>query len=144
MERFSIGFTGTRHGMTAAQLNTFTNTVKEKCPEWTEFHYGMCVGADTEAVRTLESNYSLDGREIIGHPPTDVTYYLQNDLATKICEPKPFLDRNKDIVKKADILFACPDKKEFTRSGTWSTVRYARKCGIPIVIIMPDGSATYE
>ena len=42
---------------------------------------------------------------------------------------KSYLHRNIDIIKNSSLLIACPvDKnKEELRSGTWSTIRQARK-----------------
>lgn len=57
---------------------------------------------------------------------------------------KPNLVRNKDIVESTDVLLACPKGPEELRSGTWSTVRLARKQGKRVVIFWPDGSVTEE
>lgn len=35
-------------------------------------------------------------------------------------------------------------KEEELRSGTWSTVRYARKLRRPVTLIYPDGSVVEE
>ena len=55
----------------------------------------------------------------------------------------PFADplaRNRIIAARCDALLACPaEPDEQLRSGTWSTIRYARKAGKPITIIRPDG-----
>jgi hypothetical protein len=34
--------------------------------------------------------------------------------------------------------------REVVRSGTWSTIRYARKRSKPITVILPDGSLQRE
>lgn len=45
---------------------------------------------------------------------------------------KPPLVRDQDIVNAVDILVAAPlTDHEIIRSGTWTTVRYARRKGIP-------------
>lgn len=59
-------------------------------------------------------------------------------------EPLPYLARNCVIVDEADILLACPKGPEEQRSGTWATVRYARKQNKRIVIVYPDGTITTE
>ena len=60
-------------------------------------------------------------------------------------EEKPYLDRNKDIVDETNILMACPNKaEEVQRSGTWSTVRYARKVGKAVLIVYPSGKMFFE
>jgi hypothetical protein len=54
---------------------------------------------------------------------------------------KPYLVRNHEIVDDSQVLIAAP--KEFTeqlRSGTWATIRYARKIGRTVRIVFPDGS----
>lgn len=51
--------------------------------------------------------------------------------------PEPPLSRNKKIVDDCDILIALPidPEVEELRSGTWSTIRLARKVGKQIIII---------
>lgn len=59
--------------------------------------------------------------------------------------PKPYLVRNRDIVEETELLIAAPAKAvEHLQSGTWSTVRYARRFGRPISIIRPDGTVIRE
>jgi len=63
----------------------------------------------------------------------------------KLCEAKPYLDRNQDIVDGADILIAAPNEdKEIVRSGTWSTVRYARKSKKKIILVLRSGEVIEE
>jgi hypothetical protein len=83
------------------------------------------------------------------HPPTD-------DRKRAFCtgngadwEPKPYLERNHDIVDETTILIACPNGEERMRSGTWATVRYARQRilnheGQLTIIISPSGQVTKE
>jgi len=49
--------------------------------------------------------------------------------------------RNRDIVAASDALLAAPEGPEasYPRSGTWATVRMARRAGLPIQIVWPDG-----
>jgi hypothetical protein len=136
-----VGFTGTREGMTRAQTVALN--------EWwegldvDEFHHGACVGADEEAVSCCQ-NFTT--AKIIAHPG-DI-HRLTSRKAVReslmTAHPKPCLNRNLDIVDACDILAACPKGPEELRSGTWATVRYARKAGRPIVIFWPDGSVTTE
>jgi hypothetical protein len=52
-------------------------------------------------------------------------------------DTKPYLTRNRDIVQASSILVAAPKSDEIVRSGTWSTVRYARQCDRTIYILLP-------
>jgi len=46
------------------------------------------------------------------------------ETSEQIPAPKPYLTRNKDIVRDTEMLVAAPaDETEVIRSGTWSTVR---------------------
>lgn len=55
-------------------------------------------------------------------------------------EPLPALERDGLIVEAAHWLIAVPAQDtEELRSGTWATVRYARKLDFPVYIIRADG-----
>jgi hypothetical protein len=43
------------------------------------------------------------------------------------------------------VVIACPfERTEQQRSGTWATVRMARKAGKPLVIVYPQGDERRE
>lgn len=99
-------------------------------------HHGDCIGADADFHRLAE----LNGLKTHGHPPINSSKraFCKFDV---IEEPKEYLDRNKDIVDAVDWMIFTPEtKEEVLRSGTWSTVRYARKQKKPYIIVFPDGS----
>jgi hypothetical protein len=59
-------------------------------------------------------------------------------LGHKMYAPKDPLKRNRDIVDAAVMLIAVPkETTEVLRSGTWTTVRYAKKKGCSVLIIPP-------
>lgn len=145
-----VGFTGTRGGMTSEQRQAFYRLICE-IPELDAFHHGACIGADEEAavmVAEIRENSDMDarGHVIVTHPCTPRGMVSEKAIAVsdETREPKPPLDRNKDIVNDIDILVACPSGLEVHRFGTWSTIRYARRSKKPIVIVWPDGSVTKE
>ena len=133
-----IGFTGTQDGMTSEQHIAVIDIVRQVSPNGV--HHGDCVGADEEFHRIAQSLRV----PIVIHPP-------DNPVKRAWCEGglvkdrKPYLERNHDIVDSVDLLIAAPrTSEEQLRSGTWSTVRYARKIGKSIVIITPNGTVTRE
>jgi len=131
----SIGFTGTRQGMTEAQKPVLRALLDGGAGE---FHHGDCVGADSEAHNiAVECGYS-----IILHPRTNHSERAWCEVPRLGKRPeKPYLERNKDIVRETASLIATPaEPEEQLRSGTWSTVRFARKQGKPVFLILPDGS----
>lgn len=133
----TIGFTGTRQGMTHLQ--------KVKCRELLEQYnpariiHGDAIGADKEFHDLADVNCSTITRFHI-YPCTIKSQRVFCD-GDYIAEPKPPLERNKDIVNDSDIMFATPaESTEQQRGGTWSTIRFARKVGKHTIIILPDGT----
>lgn len=135
-----VGFTGTRDNITLVQVTNLWNTLKAFGV--TELHHGMCVGADQIAHKAAGKL----GIARVAHPPLDTRQIFEapaeDFLAIKT--PRAYLDRNKEIVRCADRLFAMPKGKEELRSGTWSTVRWARKRNVPVTIFWPDGRVEHE
>ena len=138
-----ISFTGTRDCLTKSQKIILLDEIlymKEHYSELIIVH-GDCIGADADIHDMAMSN------ELIIHKrPCNINSqraFTEGGLI--IAEPENPLDRNKKIVNESDELFACPNGfEEKLRSGTWSTVRYARKKKIPITIIWPDGTINEE
>jgi len=134
-----VSFTGTRDGMTPEQIEVFGILLYELKPFW--FVHGDCVGADAEAHAVAMSL----GVDVIKRPAN-----LKHSRAfckggRVVAPPEPPLNRNKKIVNDGGHLVACPSGyEEKLRSGTWSTVRYARKIGKPLTIIWPDGTLDGE
>ena len=135
-----LGFTGTREGCSSPQNVALEQWFADNLP--TELHVGCCRGADECAFDAARIMY--DGMEdeirVVGHPPySNALVAACVDECDETLPPKQYLDRNKDIVNACDVLLACPKGPEELCSGTWSTVRYARKQGKRVVIIWPDG-----
>jgi hypothetical protein len=133
----AIGFTGSRQGMTKAQQNALRSLLFSASGR---LHHGDSVGADEQA---HDIAASLD-RKIVIHPST-LLYQRAYKVAKDIRLQKKPLIRNRDIVRETSALIAAPAESiEQLRSGTWSTVRHARKLKRPIVIIHPDGTLLLE
>jgi hypothetical protein len=138
-----VGFTGTRKGMTKKQRLSLQSTleafIKLDGATIEEFHHGDCIGADAEA-DAIAYEYA---NNMIIHPPIDSKHRAfcnSNDTSGiyTILEPKDYLDRNKDIIDAVDVLIFAPEtKEEQLRSGTWYTVRYAKKKGKQIIGLEP-------
>jgi hypothetical protein len=132
--RSSIGFTGTRDGMSIQQRNTLHRRLFDS--ELGDFHHGDCKGADEQAHDIAKSL----GFRVVIHPPDDVRMraFTYSDSERY---PLPYLVRNKNIVNETKVLYAAPKiAVEELRSGTWATIRYALKIGATVFIILPDGT----
>jgi hypothetical protein len=132
-----VGFTGTQNGMTDMQSQFVFNTMMDLEP--TEAHHGCCIGADAQFHDML--GYSQ--AQVYGHPPINTSKMADCQCDARAV-PKDYLERNRAIVDTTDVLIAAPKGPEELRSGTWSTVRYARKLRRPIYIVWPSGSMTVE
>lgn len=100
-----IGFTGTQEGMAPEQLDKLHDLLAHVfTAAVSEFHHGDCIGADAEA---HEIALSL-GYDIVIHPPTNENKRAFCDTYKKIYEPKPYLDRNHNIVDSCDVLIVAP------------------------------------
>src|SRR5262245_810451 len=128
----SIGFTGTRMGMSQAQKDILFKVLQYHNGM---FHHGDCVGADAEAHDMIMDKLPY---LIHIHPPLDPKLRAWRN-GHHMHQPKPYLERNKDIVGQCDYLLACPKSKTQVRGGTWNTIHYAMKVGRPFTIILPDG-----
>ncbi len=99
-------------------------------------HHGDCIGADTQA-HTAALEYALN---LHLHPSTAATR-AHNTGAHLMSIPLPPTDRDRLMVDDCEALIATPRLMvEELRSGTWATVRYARKQRKPVHIVWPDGS----
>lgn len=130
-----IGFTGTRKGMTTAQMDTIRRLIIKS--NAIEAHMGDCIGADAD-FHYLVKTYLPNCIKIGYIPDKDKTRaMLKYD---KEMSPKPYIARDKDIVDESDILIANPKGyEEELRSGTWTTVRYAKKKGKKVILVYPNG-----
>jgi hypothetical protein len=136
-----VGVTATQYGLTSRQLSAARflldgiATALIEAGSRAELHHGDCVGGDAQ----LDDIARDCCWKIVIHPPVD-------DSKRAFCEqpgdtvrdPKPYLERNHDIVDEVELMLAGPKTlTEQARSGTWATVRYARRIGRPVVFLDP-------
>ena len=142
-----VAFTGTQVGWSAKQYDAVSDWVWALTtgdPTLYRLHHGDCVGADANM---HELCFEM-GWQIMVHPPVDPKKraFVHN---TRFWEPercemlpeKPYLERNHDMVDVGGVLYATPkEKEEQLRSGTWATVRYAKKVHVPTILFYRDGT----
>ena len=163
---FTIGFTGTRKGITEFQgemleqmLTGFIDSVRQPInvihggAEGADrsFHRIICTGGgyglaegdsfDVEQVDIIPSTVpDTDGSS--SYDMWELAVFLgMRDVECILHDAKPPLVRNKDIVNASDVMLCCPSGEEVRRSGTWATIRYAKtalSCD-SVIIIYPCG-----
>jgi hypothetical protein len=129
----SVGFTGTRLGMSRIQKERVRFKLTElKRLGFKWFHHGSCRGADYEAHCIAKEL----GFKIAVHPPLykkeAVLLYSEADYAYPDAD---YLERNRGIVNQTQLLIAAPHGPERKRSGTWYTIRYAREIARPQYLV---------
>jgi hypothetical protein len=137
-----LGFTGTKRGQTQRQRAAVRYLFAELGV--TELHHGDCIGSDAQADCDI---YARTTARVVIHPPEDDKLRaLCHGKRTTILPARSYLERNMDIAKDGvDGLIATPKEfEEVQRSGTWSTIRRARKLGRHIWIVFPDGTFREE
>lgn len=134
----SVGFTGTRKGMTEEQKVLVREILDTYTDKW--IHLGDCKGADEQAYWiATELDYNT-----FGHPPIIEKYRVFLDYDEQNY-PKEYHVRNRAIVNLSDFLIACPyTEVEQLGTGTWSTWRYAKIQYKPTYLILPSGTVIKE
>lgn len=141
-----VGFTGTKDGCTDIQLHVLGKVmaaltkIAERNRDEIYFHNGDCVGADKQSW-DISIQFGWKG---VLHPPiiNRNRAFCKGAVEEKV--PDDYMVRNRHIVDASQVMIACPNGKEYLRSGTWSAVRYARKKFKRIYIIYPDGEIAVE
>jgi hypothetical protein len=154
-----VAFTGTRQGMTPEQRCAVEELL---VPEMTDVIHGGCEGADRdfhEMAQALDlrihvhpsnvtSSYPKRVCELMGPPrrwPLHKAWLGLGAFAVRTAADP--LERNKVMLSALalsigpSLLIACPAQAhEIIRSGTWYTIRRARKRAQALVIVRPDGT----
>jgi hypothetical protein len=130
----SIGVTATREGLTIQQLQWTEGFLKRNSTH--VLHHGDCVGGDEE----LAIMFSKFGIYIIAHPGSTPALRAKSRYNDLTLPNSNNLFRNSVIVKSSALVIAYPKGSvEEIRSGTWFTIRYAKKENARIIIVGPDG-----
>jgi hypothetical protein len=138
----SVGFTGTRKGMTGTQSAHFRTILAglALANRYGEFHHGDCEGADAEAhdlVRQLCPDWTIHI-----HPGPEGDPHRAHRTGDKAHPPKTHFARNRDIVRASSLIIGvskAPHRLE--RGGTWYTLDFAVKSKVPTKVLWPDGVA---
>lgn len=134
----SLGFTGTQEGMTIPQYQRVHMIVVNLKPS--HAHHGDCIGADAQ----FHDICRMCGVYVIGHPGMDEFKRSPKRANCQVDEVRPtypYLLRNTYIVDAVDQMIGAPKGyEEELQSGTWSTIRKAKKKELTVYIVYPDGS----
>jgi hypothetical protein len=98
--------------------------------------HGDCLGVDAEINEIAHKLHIMT----VSHPPIDSKQraFCDSDVILAV---RAYKDRNQDIgsMSKRLVGFPSGEERNQLRSGTWQTIRYAKKLYHPVLIIYPDG-----
>jgi predicted Rossmann fold nucleotide-binding protein DprA/Smf involved in DNA uptake len=142
----TVGFTGSRH-VTADMQEAIKKILLELHPEATVVT-GACVGVDSYAAYRAWVLPFMKVHTIVpaDHSRLDPYWRDHCDTFEHMPPGTDYRARNERIVELSDRLIAFPEHAEddprSRRSGTWMTVRIARKAGKPVQVIERRPSPT--
>lgn len=131
-----IGFSGSRQGMSATQKDILFNLLKDKAGE---FHHGNCIGADSEA----HDMATVLNYKVCIHDPLNQGSNWAGKRGALHYPPMPYKVRNKNIVEKTAVLFACPLAFD-GKGGTWNAIEWAKRLKRQFYIILPNGDIYHD
>lgn len=132
MTNTSVGFSGTRKGMSENQKYAVREVLDGLAA--LTLHHGDCVGADAEAHEIAVACGFLT----VAHPPENPSLRAYCRTDGKML-PLPYLERDRAIVDATYMLIAAPESATPDKGGTWYTIRYAMSQNKPVIII-PKGA----
>jgi hypothetical protein len=137
-----VGFTGTRYGMSPAQIEAVTMVVKRfaEAGPLAAIH-GDCIGSD-EDFHVIARGF---GARVEAHPGLNVRLRARCD-ADLIHPPTNNFQRNRRIVDTSAAMVATPlEPTHRDYGGTWYTVDYALKQKKPLALVLArSGGAVIE
>lgn len=136
----TVGFTGTRNGMTEEQRVRVRLLLRNLDPDFGL--HGDCVGADNDFDELcLELGIPRHIRPCT-FEKMRANCDRKRNPAEQIAEPAPPMARNRAIVADCTLLVACPpnDRRIKKGAGTWATVGFAEKAKRLHYVVLPDGS----
>lgn len=129
----------------SCSLNSFENTTRSN---------STTVTADAQAATILNDLRHSQIRcrvRIIAHPgfppnhPKETKFRAFTDFNDEVRELKVFIGRDHDIVDETEEMVATPvTEDEEVRSGTWTSVRYARKQDRKVTVLNPKKTPKFD
>ena len=142
-ETDDVGFTGPASGMTGVQQMAVIRRLLKRLKRdpRPRLHHGDCIGGDAE----FHAIGLIYGLEMVVHPPYDPKKRaFCNGGTSEIREPKPYLERDRDIVDETALLIGAVSNTGYhhknCRDGYCYTIRYALKAGKEVVVVETDGT----
>lgn len=140
----TVSFTGTT-SVTREDAQGVIDLALRNLRGVTRFVSGAAVGIDTFAAEAALARFP-DARHTLVVPAAPCNWVLAAEWlgrgGTEVfhapqgsSDADSYMLRNDELVAQADLLLAFPETQvEQLRSGTWATIRRARKAGVPVQI----------
>lgn len=151
MRETIVSSTGTRDGMTTSQMQVVLTEliVMHELETVVSIHNGLCEGADAQFAKMARPVFPY--AEFVGHPgmnkrgESPTRDYSIDRLFDKFWPVDEYLARDRVMAQLCDVMIGTPaTANEVRRSGTWATIRAARKLKRRIIWFEPDGTRHEE
>lgn len=134
----NYAFTGTRAGVSPEQHKALSDLVLSVLYDIDEVRHGGAKGADSQ-FHSICVHHGIESRIHVYPSNLNGARAVLDGTGWTIHPAADPISRNHLIVALSDHLIAAPEGPEKVRSGTWSTIRYARRVRRPVTIVWPDG-----
>lgn len=132
----TLGFTGTQY---TSGFHSVIRDALDVLEPFDRYVTGACVGFDTLAGAYMALTRP-EAEHVVLVPSNRYKVHewwteFPNVIVVEMAEDTDFKDRNQEIVNRSDVLMYCAlfpeDHGASRRSGTWQTIRMARRKPIP-------------
>jgi hypothetical protein len=133
-----LGYTGTRLGMSASQMERTFRILLATMPRYVT--HGGCVGGDDQ----FDEMAAALGIPRVVRPAATGSRAIPGSVLRArgwvvILQPREPLLRNREIVAASKLMIGAPATAvEERRSGTWYTIRWTRKRGKRLELLLPE------
>lgn len=139
MPEATIGWTGTRNLSERGKL--YIRRVLRALPRGTRIVTGACLGTDAFVAReAVNMGFNVTTIVPANLSQVDPEWEEWCDNFIRMHEGSSYRDRNEAIVRSSTAMYAVADYGEHhsksLRSGTWMTIRIARRAHVPVEVFV--------
>ena len=137
-----VGVSGSQNANINLHSHLIIGGIREHSDRGDQITQGGCIGADAIAMIVARLVFDRPIHTVLpaDHSKVFAGWRRYTTTWEQMPDGTSYMDRNDRLVEQIDKLIAFPmEATEVLRSGTWSTIRRARRKGIPVIIVPLGG-----